>query len=160
MNRQFASQAAQYFVRPHTVTPSKPLEHAAAWYGRDMVDRFDDWLVLLNSEEIDSLEEAALGCLQQGMTLDDLTTQTFVIPQLSARLKEVTREVSTGRGFCVVRGMPVQRWARSSRRLFTGVWHSIWESQVYRILRARSWGTSETMAKVQGCSGSTELRAT
>ena len=110
MSRQFASQAAQYFRRPHSETPTRPIEHPAAWYGADMAKRAGDWLIQFSTADIETLEAAAQQCLAQGLTLDDLSQETFAIPGVERKLLNAIEEVSRGRGFCVFRGLPVARW--------------------------------------------------
>ena len=110
MSRQFASQAAQYFRRPHSETPTRPIEHSAAWYGADMAKRAGDWLIQFSTDDIETLEAAAQQCLAQGLTLDDLSRETFAIPGVDSKLLNAIEEVSRGRGFCVFRGLPVARW--------------------------------------------------
>lgn len=113
MSRQFASQAAQYFKRPHVENPSQPIDHPAAWYGSDMAERSDEWLIQFSADDIATLEAAARRCIEQGMTLDDLNRETFVLHNVAAKLGNATEAVSRGRGFCVFRGLPVERWGES-----------------------------------------------
>jgi hypothetical protein len=110
MSRQFAAQAATYFKRPHTVTPTHPLDHPAAWYGYDMAGRSHEWLIHFTHEDVQRLESTARNCLQQGLSLADLSASNFPIGGVHAKLATGMREVSQGRGFCVFRGLPVQRW--------------------------------------------------
>ncbi len=110
MSRQFASQAAKYFVRPHTETPTQPIRHPAAWYGRDMQAREDEWLVQFSDADVEVLERVARDCLRRGMTMDDLNPDRFAIGPLLDKLQAVTAEVASGRGFVVLRGLPVQQW--------------------------------------------------
>ena len=54
--------------------------------------------------------DAAGECIERGLTLDDLTRETFRIPAVEAKLHDAIRTVSTGTGFHVFRGLPVGRW--------------------------------------------------
>ena len=106
----FASQAARYFVRPHTHVPVQPIVHPSAWYGRDMRKRGLQWRVTLTDHDIAILEQSATACLDKGMGLDDLNRSDFVISGMAAKLQSAAREVSSGRGFVVMGGFPVERW--------------------------------------------------
>ncbi len=69
MSQQFASQAAKYFVRPHTTTPTGPIDHPAAWYGSDMVNRADEWLIQFGADDIDAQPwQATLSCRDSTFT--------------------------------------------------------------------------------------------
>ena len=86
------------------------LRQPAAWYGRDMVKRRDEWLIRFSEADIAELQRAGEHCLRQGLGLDDLTADTFALDGLIPKLQGIIREIVSGRGFCVLRGLPVAHW--------------------------------------------------
>ncbi len=99
----------------HIATP-------AAWKGPNMTAR-DDWIETLSAAERDELAGASQRWLetQPGRTLDlqdstplaSLNAAQFPLPQLGPRLKRLLAEIQQGRGFVLLRGLPVQQWGAS-----------------------------------------------
>ncbi len=90
----------------------------SAWYGPDML-RQPDWLGHFTSAEIAEID-AALAGLQADPA--HLTAADFPLPTLGPRLAAIRDEVLHGRGFALLRGLPVQRWdQRSAAIAFLGL---------------------------------------
>ncbi|HEV8388449.1 MAG TPA: TauD/TfdA family dioxygenase [Dongiaceae bacterium] len=84
---------------------------AVAWYGPEMAGR-DDWLMPLASAEIEEIERATAALIARDADIATITAQNFPLPLLGARLKARARdEVLNGRGFLLLRGLPVERWS-------------------------------------------------
>jgi len=84
----------------------------AAWYGPEMAAR-NDWIVPLAPADFDEIRHA----LQVWRARPDagpapLAPADFPLPRLGARLLEVRRELLDGRGFVLLKGMPVFEWSR------------------------------------------------
>jgi hypothetical protein len=94
----------------------------AAWYGPVMAAR-SDWLMPLTDDDIDEIEAATDALVAGGIDIASITTRDFPLPSLSARLKARTRqEVLNGRGFLLIRGLPVERWSlRKSATAYFGL---------------------------------------
>lgn len=105
----------RYFLRPHDAVRTTPLDGPAAWRGEDLAKR-DDWIVRLTPIQIDELERAAAAATERGLGMDALSREDFPLPTLAADVATWARELDSGRGFLLVRGLPVERWgeARSS----------------------------------------------
>jgi hypothetical protein len=65
-----------------------------------------DWLVTLEPAERDELLRA-VGALAADRPLREVTAADFPLPRLAPRLAELVRELEFGRGFAVLRGVPV-----------------------------------------------------
>jgi hypothetical protein len=87
------------------------IEHACAWQGADMAAR-DDWIETLSAHELDELARASERWMDAGAELATLTREQFALPTLAARLQRVRDELLEGRGFVLLRGVPVTRWGR------------------------------------------------
>ena len=85
----------------------------AAWMGPDMAAR-DDWIETLSTDELDELGSAARPWLarveRDPRALNEMTVAHFALPTLARRAARVTAELLHGRGFALLRGLPVERW--------------------------------------------------
>ncbi len=87
------------------------IHHAAAWYGPDMARR-TDWLVQLTDPEIAEVETAIKRFAATARDIVTIRRDEFPLPTLSARLQSSLEEVLNGRGFVLLRGLPIERWTR------------------------------------------------
>lgn len=84
---------------------------AAAWYGPDVTKR-DDWMMPLGAAEVTEIEDATRALVAHNADIAAITARDFPLPTLGARLKaRVAGEVLNGRGFLLLRGLPVERWS-------------------------------------------------
>lgn len=82
----------------------------AAWSGQDMAQD-PCWLQHLTPEMIQGLD-AALAALQaQGLCFPDFTRDDFPIGPLGQWLPQLADELENGRGFALLRGLPVHRYS-------------------------------------------------
>jgi hypothetical protein len=94
---------------------------ASAWYGKDMAAR-TDWLEPLTPAEVDEIDAAAGALAAQDRDFAALAAGDFPLPTLGRRLARVLDEVLNGRGFVLLRGLPVERWSlRQSAIAFLGL---------------------------------------
>ena len=89
--------------------PEAPFHCPQAWLGRDMAGS-QDWIRPFDAAEIEELERAARAALATGKPLDALTREDFDLPLLSAASREWLGELAQGRGFLLLRGLPVKAW--------------------------------------------------
>jgi hypothetical protein len=87
------------------------IDAPCAWLGPAMATR-RDWIETLSAAELDELMRASEPWLADGADLTTLTRERFVLPTLAARLSRVRRELLDGRGFVLLRGVPVALWGR------------------------------------------------
>src|SRR6185369_10946185 len=112
-----------YFNRPHEQMAAAPVGGPAAWRGPDVAGR-DDWVVRLGDREVAELEGAARQC--ESLPLDRIDRAGFPLPTLALRIREWARELGEGRGFLLVRGLPVERWGEKlSSIAFWGLGHHL-----------------------------------
>jgi len=95
---------------------------AAAWYGPEMVTR-TDWQMPLSPAEVAEVEAATRALASREADIAAITSREFPLPTLGPRLKaRVEGEVLNGRGFLLLRGLPVERWTmRESATAFYGL---------------------------------------
>ena len=95
---------------------------AAAWYGPEVARR-DDWQMPLSATEVAEVEAATRALVARDADIAVLKPQDFPLPTLGARLRSrVDNEVLNGRGFLLMRGLPVERWSmREAATAFFGL---------------------------------------
>ena len=87
------------------------IDDACAWLGPSMAAR-SDWIEPLSAAELDELARACQPWLDEATDLTALTRERFVLPTLSRRLAAVRQQLLDGRGFVLLRGVPVAQWGR------------------------------------------------
>src|SRR5689334_232750 len=83
----------------------------AAWYGPEIVRR-SDWLMPLSARDLAEIEAAMRPLAAGNADIATITQRDFPLPGLGPHLKaRAVREVLDGRGFLLLRGLPVERWS-------------------------------------------------
>ncbi|MDX1484904.1 MAG: TauD/TfdA family dioxygenase [Alphaproteobacteria bacterium] len=94
--------------------PARPLEPVvdpAGWTKEDLAAS-DDWVHELTEAEIADLDRAVAEIGRRGLALMDIAKEDFSLPVLGPALEAIARDVIDGRGFVLIRGVPVDRYAR------------------------------------------------
>jgi hypothetical protein len=81
----------------------------AVWYGDELARR-DDWIVTLTGEHLAELQAAAHSLISSGTKLSDVKRDSVMLPGLDAMLAQIENDVVRGRGFVLLRGLPVEDW--------------------------------------------------
>jgi hypothetical protein len=99
----------------------KPIVDPADWYPQQMQDSAA-WAYRMTSKEIDEVLAAVAAVEKRKLELKDVTRDDFPLPTLAAGLRDVRDEIITGRGFALVRGLPVNGRTRFQNALaFWGI---------------------------------------
>ena len=109
---------------PDDVTFGLPPEQnvAAAWYGSELSARSGEWLYELSPDEIAEIEAAQLNVIANDLDIIRLSRDDFLLPTLGPKLEILREELLRGRGFAVLRGLPVARYSqREAATIFFGV---------------------------------------
>lgn len=115
--RSLRRQTLHYWARPQAGIPREPLDIPAAWRGEEMRGR-DDWTVTLSAAQVDELRAAVAHAEATGLPLPELTAADFPLPSLARRIAQWRREVRHGRGFILIRGVPVADWTQAQSEIF------------------------------------------
>ena len=110
--RSFAEQALHYFDRPHEAVCREPIDSAAAWKGPEIAEN-RSWVVELSEAQVGEIESAVASVKAAGLGLSELGREQFPLPTLSAEIAGWADELRSGRGFLLVRGLPVDRWGEA-----------------------------------------------
>jgi hypothetical protein len=89
-----------------TIAPVQAGEHV--WFGRDLAKQPDTWTWNLSPAEIDELITAAAPFAEGHGDLPLIDPDEFPLPTLGASLAALGETLITGRGFQLVRGLPVR----------------------------------------------------
>lgn len=89
---------------PHQQTP-------AAWFGADIGSR-KDWIEHLSDTELAELALASARLCEAAIDLAQLRCTEHPLPTLAPRLARIRSDVLEGRGFALLRGLPVDHWGR------------------------------------------------
>ncbi len=103
-------------VRLHMLTT--PVTDASAWVSADYANE-DAYVTHLTPEEIEDADRAIAAVKRAGLAAEDLTQEDqFPLGAFGRRLKDMQRELEDGRGFTLLRGFPVERYAYDEQRIF------------------------------------------
>lgn len=72
----------------------------------------DAWLYHLTETDISDLDRTVYFMEKDGISVSDIELDDFSFPKLGATLAEIKDAVLWGRGFAVIRGVPVERYTR------------------------------------------------
>lgn len=106
--------------RQGSVTPFTVIEGPQAWSAADFKDVGEEQLLhLLSPTEVAELNAAVFHALSEGLSkelkdvlIDDVE---HLLPTLGPVLSDLGREANSGRGFALIRGVPVHRYSREQQ---------------------------------------------
>jgi hypothetical protein len=101
--------------------PPGTLEGSAAWYGCDYQHR-TDWIYQLSTVEIEEIDAAVGAAKTVGRDIIGVSRDNFDLPTLGDKLRIVRNEVCDGRGFALIRGLPIERYTlREAAMAYFGI---------------------------------------
>jgi hypothetical protein len=116
--------SAQLLGPPPDNTLPPEIGDASAWYGPDLKG-CTDWIEYLSETEVAEVESAVKELAELAESSFDLTsinTGDFPLPMLGPRLHHLLDEVLSGRGFVLIKALPVERWTRREAAIsFLGI---------------------------------------
>jgi hypothetical protein len=93
----------------------------SAWYGPQVAPR-TDWIHTVGAEDVAEIESAVRRLEESGPEPAALSRTAFPLPTLGPRLGRILAEVLGGRGFALLRGLPVREWGpRRAALAFLGL---------------------------------------
>lgn len=93
-----------------------PVTGPPVWKG-DGLGNADDWVHHLSSEQLSELDAALRTVKARGLRFPDFRREDFPLPGLAAELERHAQELESGRGFVLIRGLPVARLAEEDIRI-------------------------------------------
>ncbi len=97
------------------------LDDPSVWHGRDMMAR-RDWVLTVTPEDVAEIDAALRHARASGRTLFDQRREDFPLGGLGEKLVGLRDVLEGGRGFALLRGLPVDRLDETTARtLFWGI---------------------------------------
>ncbi|MGY8872299.1 MAG: TauD/TfdA family dioxygenase [Pseudomonadales bacterium] len=92
-----------------SVIHKEKITDPSAWKGKDLKDD-DSWIYHWSDESISVLEKALENVKRKGLQVPDFTKEDFPITQLSKEIAYFNEELENGKGFILIRGLPIERY--------------------------------------------------
>lgn len=92
-----------------SVILKEKIEDPSAWKGKDIKDD-GSWIYHWSDQSISVLEKALENVKQKGLQVPDFTKEDFPITELSEEIRYFNEELENGKGFIVIRGLPIERY--------------------------------------------------
>ena len=95
------------------------LDDPAAWRGERMAAR-TDWILALDDAMAEELDAAVAAVAAHGLDLFESTRDDFPLARMRPHFETMLAELEGGRGFVLLKGLPVARWSEPETRI--AVW--------------------------------------
>jgi hypothetical protein len=96
---------------PLTPVYGMPIDHPGAWKVTDFKTPAD-YSIELDAIHLRDIERAIRQIKAAGLGLDDLQREHFEVPSLRPVIDEIRRLIQDGRGFVVLRRLPVEDYSK------------------------------------------------
>jgi TfdA family taurine catabolism dioxygenase TauD len=98
-----------------------PVEGPSVWYGPEMAKR-TDWVHVLSAGDVSEIEAAMRPLADAQADIARIRKTAFPLPTVAPKLAAICEEVVKGRGFALLRGLPVERWSiREAATAYFGI---------------------------------------
>jgi len=100
----------------NTTNSPRTYDHPSVWRGPDMATR-DDWIVRLDDEDLAEIDSALASVKAAGIGIPALGREDFHVPRVARKMAAIREALEDGRGFALLRGLPMHRYARAEAAL-------------------------------------------
>lgn len=98
-----------------------PVGGPFAWKSADL-QKDDRWIHRLNDEDIAEIEAAVEVSRERGLDIIDIARDDFPLPNLTAKIQLMRKDILEHIGFAYLRGLPVRRYDRETlTRIYWGL---------------------------------------
>ncbi len=84
------------------------VEGPSAWYGPEIAPRSDEWVYELSDGDLAEIRAVIDAVAESGTPILEVNKEVFPLQALGATLAGIQDEVVNGRGFALIRGLPVE----------------------------------------------------
>lgn len=91
--------------------PLQPLVDPAGWTAEELAAN-DDWIYELSGAECDEIAAAVQAIEKSGQEIKDIRSGDFTLPVFGPMMVALRDEMLNGRGFVLIRGLPVANFTR------------------------------------------------
>ncbi len=100
------------FLNAREVTlPSEPVKDPACWKGADFQNS-TDWQYRLDAADLSEIAAAIKRVKDKGLSIMEVTQNDFPLDRLARTMADIRKELLEGRGFALLRGLPVDDLSR------------------------------------------------
>jgi Taurine catabolism dioxygenase TauD, TfdA family len=110
MRRYGKFESAMSSLTPDTTLPPE-IGNRSAWYGSDLRNQ-TGWIEQLSEAEIAEVDRAVKELENSSVDLTSININDVRLSILGPRLLQLLDEVLSGRGFVLIKTLPVERWTR------------------------------------------------
>lgn len=96
--------------------PSAPVNDPACWKGEDHQASID-WHYWLDDDDIAELNAAIAHTRRRGLSIMEVTRADFPLAGLGDKMRQIRRDLIDGRGFALLRGLPLDDYSREEAAL-------------------------------------------
>ena len=96
---------------PLTPVHGTPIDHPSAWKVADFTTP-TDYTIKLDATHLHDIDRAVRQIKAAGLGLDDLQREHFEVPSLRPVIDKIRHQIGDGRGFVVVRRLPVEDYSK------------------------------------------------
>lgn len=105
------------FLSADDVTlPAAPVADPACWKGEDLQNS-TDWQYRLDAADLAELAAAVKHVRDNGLEIIEVTRRDFPLKRLARTMADIREEVLNGRGFTLMRGVPIDDYSREEAAL-------------------------------------------
>jgi len=94
-----------------TLVHRAPIAHSSAWKVSDFTTPAD-YTIELDATQLSDIDRAVRQIKAAGLSLDDLQREHFEVPSLRPVIDEIRYQIEDGRGFVVLRRLPVEDYSK------------------------------------------------
>ena len=106
---------------PITSVYQRPIDHPSAWKATDFRSPAD-YTIEMTATQLRDIEGAMGRVKAAELGLDDLQREHFELPSLRPVVDEIRHQIEEGRGFVVVRRLPVEAYSKDDlAMIFWGI---------------------------------------
>ncbi|KAJ6120974.1 hypothetical protein N7523_005254 [Penicillium sp. IBT 18751x] len=86
------------------------------------IEKRDDWIYHLSDAQLDEIDKGLQSFKARNLSLGHISDSTFPLPTLHPVLRDLSKEIHTGRGFVVLRGLRIDDYSREDNiMIYAGV---------------------------------------
>jgi hypothetical protein len=93
-----------------------PIVNPAAWKGAELAGD-ESWIHQVTDADIEEIDAALASVHARDLKFPHFTADDFPLPTMQVKLQQFAEELETGRGFLLLRGLPVQRYSDDEIRI-------------------------------------------
>ena len=93
------------------------IRHPGAWKTTDFRSE-RDYTIELSPAQLADIDDAMRQVRAEGLGLDEIEPRHFPLPTLAGVIEEIRHQLTDGRGFVIVRRLPVERYSKDEIGMF------------------------------------------